>query len=363
MVASVATTAALYHMDQAAGATQHKEEALRWGRQISAQAEGLYLYARQKEERDPTGWLISYLAQGVDPRVMKIVRWDFGDTELADATVQSENYFYYSDKHLFEYLKRLSHEEPVGIKIQIDLPYRGFLGSASKARNDLSVAIVFAAVLSLVLSLRARLTRRESEEPAVAYQSSEVETSAQPSLNPALIQEWIKDARSVLTALSGQVRDVLKDAKNLAMNASQSYEATRKLREGLHHELNEIHQGRKMMKEFEAHAVKCEAIVLNMLIDASRKGPAGNSFLKAGDEIHQVLKLMRARAQAAEKAFGRLEVDMEPITTDADIAFHSYRDFFKTTRAMDAHIQSTSASIMSQAELIRALGEKNSRSV
>ena len=332
VVIAICCTAGVYSLDRASSRSSQKENSLPLLRQIAAQSEGLFFYARQKSENDPIGWTINYLSQGTEPRVMHLLRVHTSPGQLP------EIFEFQSEKHLFEYTRILIPENGDGIKIQLEAPYIGFLGTKTRFVNDLLALLCFGFFLGTVFQISNRIwSRTATEEIPVPILKS-------------IVVDWIRESKTLLSGLGISVRDLIKEARNIVIAATQSRKITAQLKKDLAREFEEVKTSRVSLIDFDRHAVQSESITLNLVIEASRLGDEGKKLGKMCEELHSLIKKMRAQNLLSEASVARIADHFEPLIAEAEQAFHSYEEVFKATKGMDAYIQSTSAGLLDQAK-------------
>ncbi len=331
VIGAVLVTALTTAVDRQRSGVHQAREALFWSRQVAAQAEGMFLAARQKGERDPIGWATSFLTQGTEPRAMRIVKFQ------ADSGGLPENYDYRREAGQFEFQKVFTPEDGYGVKITIQLPYVGFLGAKSRFAGD--AAAFFFCVASFCL-LFAGAMWKWGPKPDFRIK--------------ALIRVWLGEFKTVLTQLGVHIREMVREAQNLAVAAAKSKSATGELRDRIHGGINDLREGREALKEAVQSAAHAEAKALNIAIEASKLGE-GSSLGALAEDLHRLVQKIRKLSQTGEACLGRVEVGMEPLATDADLAFHSYEDVFRATNEMDGHIRKTTETILGQARMMQSL--------
>ena len=314
IVIAISFTAGVYSLDRASSRAAQKENSLRLMRQIAAQGEGLFFYARQKSESDPIGWIINYLSQGTEPRIMHVVRVRTSPGQLP------EIFDFQADKRLFEYTRILIPEQGEGIKIQLEAPYIGFLGAKTLLLNDLLWLLCFAGFLGVTFrGFKKFETRASFEEiPMPIFKS--------------IVFDWIRESKGLLSGLGISIRDLIKEARNIALAATQSRRITMQLKKDLAKEFEEVKMSQKSLLDFDRHAVQSESITLNLVIEASRLGDEGKKLSKMCEELHSLIKKMRAQNLLSESSVARIAVQFEPLIAEAEQAFHSYEEVFKAPR-------------------------------
>jgi hypothetical protein len=314
-------TGLIYLYDSQRSARHQTDELLRWARQIAAQAEGLALNAREHEESDPIGWAVGYLTQGAEPRVMKVTK--YASIQLAQPR---ESFQFDRKARVFDFVKILTPEDGTGVRIQLFPEVLGFLGAKSRVSNDLAIAAVFLACFFFFFTSTGRYFGFRLVSPA-----SEKASDLKPR-----IREWVGEAKQVLTQLGLHVRELTREAQNLAVAAAKSRSAMSGLRDSVHGGIRDVHAGRQSLRQMQALLAQAESA------DAS-------------PEIQRFFSQMRELVKSADAAVKDIELQLEPWSTDADEAFHSYDDVFRASESMTSHIRKATETMIGQARLMQSL--------
>jgi len=357
-----ASTLGAYRWDEIASRSRFEDSSLTWGRQIVAQAEGLALAHPEGGAGAGLRWAAEELNLGKEPRAYRVGLFEKDGTpsrspahspSLSPSNDQLSGTQANSQEHYgvdpvnggFDYFKVLDPIAGTGLKVSILRSYAGFLGATRKVSNDLLTLAAGALFLSLFFCISQALIQYFNLTPAAQEQGALRST----------ILNWVKDARGLLTQLGLHVREMLKEAQKLAVAAASSRDALGQLRDRIHMGLTDLHQGRQALKEADAPATQAEVIALNLVIEAAKLGDHGKHFSRMAEDLHRLVQKVRKITQRNEKVVAGLEVEMEPLATDADLAFHSYDDVFSATQGMDAHIRKTTETLVDQAKLIKSV--------
>jgi hypothetical protein len=332
IAAALAVTTAAYLVDIQRQHVHDTAAGLKWARQVASQAEGMLFTARSRGEQDPLGWVIDYLSQGAEPRAIRV-------SKVEELSGQPETYSLDRSTQILDYVRILSPENGTGIRVKLQMPYTGFLGARTAVWNDFAAVAFFGVTLALILGATRRGHRRGSD---VRMRK--------------LVVAWLKEAKTLLTQLGINIRELVREAQNLAVAAGKSRNAMSELRNRIHGQMREIHETRESLKEATRTAVQAEVATLNLVLEASRMGEHGKRMAGLAEELHKHVQKLRKVNGGCEEMMGKVEVQMEPWATDADIAYHSYDDVFRATQGMDGHIKNTTASILDQARMIQSLG-------
>lgn len=302
-------------------------------RQLATATEGLAFYARAKGERDPMAWAADRLAQGVEPRVLKIQAYkDTPGQALEKAGFDSRT-------GRFELSRVVAPEDGTALRIQLDRSPMGFLGFEGRFAEDLATAAIF---LGSALVLAAPALRRRSRG-----------RSAESDRIRRAIRTWLKSAKAALIELGTHMRETVRCAHDLTVAAAKSRGSVGELRDRIHRELLDVHRARQTLRGAREFELKLEAQLLNVVLEASRAGEKGSRLLSLVEELRREVSGMRRIHEEAEAAVSQLERRLEPMAVDADVAFHSFDEVFKTSQGMDGHIRRTTESMLAQAKLIQ----------
>ncbi|MBY0471819.1 hypothetical protein K2X30_11690 [bacterium] len=320
--------------------------ALSWARQVSVQAESLALDARQRGEGDSLNWAAKLLNQGTEPRLLRVSRMQ-GDSDdlIVKTNARNEGYRINGVTNVFEFQKMIFPEDSRkngGIRILIQLDYLGFLGTRSKFSNDLAAFLLFALCWTALYFAYRRWAYGRKRGDSYVRQ---------------IVLDWVGKARIVLTALGGHIRNMVKEAQSLTVAAAKSRQSLGDLRERIHGGIRDIREGRQALKENERTATHAEVIALNLAVEAARTGEEGRYLLSMAEELHRMIQKLKKLNEKCEATIAKIEVQLEPWSTDADMAFHSYDDVFRAAQVMDGHIRRTTESILHQAQHIHSLNQ------
>ncbi|MBC7692198.1 MAG: hypothetical protein H7222_10545 [Methylotenera sp.] len=355
-------TLGLHHWSVQLTESTQFENALRWSTQITSQAEGLFLAARQRGERDPVGIVVSALSQGSEPRVMRVTRFN--------PSMGPVGFHSLPEKKIFEYAKMLTSDEQNGIRIEIEARPARYLGARTSLQNDLLVLFTFLLnFIFLHFTVSATLPGKwsirgepidDAEEIAVAVlqlhpQSPAAQTQSQPDSD--FVREWIREATVLLSGLGARVRDLISEARNLTVSASKSRSTVDDLRGRIHGQLNQIRESRASVKLSEQLALQSETLTLNLVIEAARLGPDAQKLGRMCEELHLLIKKLRIQNLGNDTLIRKSEVDFEPLATDADVAFHAYEEIFQAAGKMDEHIRKTTETLLRHAKLNQKLNQ------
>lgn len=328
-------TAGAYFWNVGAAEEAQRESLTHLARQVSSQVENLALVARQRGERDPYVWAAERLAQAPEPRVMRVSASRGEPGALSEALEST------ADPLVLAYTRVLSAQDGMGVKVLLARSYVGFLGATTRAGSDLGVALCF---LLIFWSLCGPVVLRKPQSD-----SSDVKE---------MTRIWLRDAKGILAELGVHIREMIRSAHSLTLAAAKSHSSVDELRSRVHGEIEEVRQLRRALKETIETAKKAEVVALNLVIEATRMGEQGGRVAEMTPELHQLVKSVYKQAEGSDLAALDLERRLEPMATDADVAYHAFDELFQTTRGMDGQIRKTTEQLISQAKLIQSANLK-----
>jgi len=307
---SLLMTAVAVKFDCGRAEEYREQEALRWARQIAAQAEGMVFSGKAKGERDPIAWAVGFLSQGVEPRVAQITKY-----RPSSSKNTSEGMSFNDHDRVYEYTRSLSPETGAGIKIRIVAGYAGFLGTQGQFSSDMAIFAFFALIFAIsslavirVRPVRIVSVRAPSAEPRVTPTPDPAPPAAPDATFVAAIGEWTAGSKTALTELGVSVRDLLKQAAAMSAASAKARDAVTVLRDRMHAELKTAREAQR------------------------------------DDSQEQIAKFLR-----------EMEIRIEPWTTDADIAALALEDNAAATAAMDRLIDSAKFCLIDQARRIKSI--------
>lgn len=359
-------TALVYLGDVRARHTAIERAASKWAKQIGTQAEGMVFEARKRRERDPVGWAVDLLAQGVEPRVMKVSRF------RNEAMTETE----YSEldpvQGVYNYYRIFFPEQGLGVHLEIQTPKPEFLGSQTQAANDFALVIFFLLCFLSTSSLYfiVRDWRGGQAEPTPYPASFETADETAEKLQQSeqkyldlrtRVSEWVTQTRNTLTLTGATIRDLVKEAETLVKASARAYAQVGQLRDRVHEGISDTRGARAALQELESAMDVAEVLVLNLMLAAEKDA---NGSQLSSEELHRQLRQMRKLSAAAKRGLGIAEKKLEPVATDADIAFHALEETFAASSRMDGHISRTTQSLISQVRQVqdfrkRAAGEND----
>jgi hypothetical protein len=307
-------TSGLYWLDMSHQDQEVTKWALNASRQISAQVETLVLYAKERQEPDPIGWATRFLSVGSEDRPILISVLPAGTSQN-----EGEKFKFHSKSGVFNYSKIVSNETGDGIKIRTDFGYIGFLGTKSPWMNDLLIFVCFLLVCSFLLhfsktpSLREELSESDLlgstlHSDSLEFTGPMLKTSGPENQSKESIINWISVAKSQLLQTGIHIKNLIAEARTLAVSASRSKNS------------------------------------VEALLEKSKKLKECSEGLEHSLGMSDALALLKELIE--ENRVGNQE------------AIQSFEDTFRATQNMNEHISKTTEAMLSNAKLIQKLREE-----
>jgi len=294
LLLGAALTAGVYQVEHRDRIKRETELGLKLAQQLSVQAEALYLHALAKEEKDPLGWAVGFLALGNEQRSIQVSAVREGLTPNT-----RERYTLNSESGTFDFVKVIHPQRRHGIRIILKLEYPGFLGMNTKARNDLALACV-AFLLSLLLISRYFKSGAQGVMTAPAAQPS---TPARDEKElKKQVHSWVKEARKIFNEVGTQMElmhqeiELIKDAQT---QLPTDLEAIRKSTEAL-----------AMTPKYIARA---EAIALNLVMVGRKFGPNGKPFADIATKLHATIRELNQIYKTFDERLKAFEMHLGPL--------------------------------------------------
>lgn len=303
-------------------------------RQLASAAEGLVLAAQQKNIPEPAAWAITYLAQGVEPRLIQISKERGGSEELNT-----------SRAGVVDYRKPFTltgKDAGAGIRIIVTLPPSGFLGTTSDLKRDAATLAVFGlltGIFGLFLSLRAtRFARMSVEE------------------RQRRLGQLVPELREVLLGIGRQLRDIFGRFEELGSSANEAQENVHRARQSFHQSIHSVRKVIRSIDDLAGHCIHAEAATLNVMAQSGRQDAA--SAILSARLAHQQMVEIRKKQEALQKLLHELERRLEPVSTDLDLSFHALKGSQQTLSEVPAEIQRTGERMTAQARIFQTLNQE-----
>ena len=327
-------TAAVYLADASRLDTTQTEESLQWARKTISQVEALTLSARDLNEHDPLGWALGHLSQGTEPRAIRIFKTD------DRAPGQSgEKFSYDKATGTFSYTKPFPPEGDTVLHIEYSRGFRGFLNTSTNLGNDFAIACVFVALFLLL----AGSTRSLGTPRGAAALRIEV-------------ADWASNAKSLLKDLGGSIKAVVEGAQSIANFSSKAFDALRSLRNRIHGGLRTAHDARRALQKNAETAKRLETLALSLITESRRLGVTeGSTLATLAREIHGASVAVGEQARQTSTFIEKLEVELEPWSVDADVAYHAFDGIADAVAGMNEGIRGAKSSVIENVRRINDL--------
>jgi hypothetical protein len=340
---SAAIVATISSLDSLRQKRNQTHFALRWARQMTAQAESLSLTAAEKGEVDPLAWAARLLTQGTDSRILFVSKLHTDDFDPS-SSAPVEVYELDPSTGIFDYSKIIYPQDGMGIKIRLYTARAGFFGARTLLGQDLTFLALFTFIFGfLKLSLDATAWRKQGQQASSAP-SQRSAPPPPPEMNPLkpVVQEWISQSKNALMELGIHIRELTRSAQKITSSAVDSKQHVEALRERLHANLTDLHSCRRDTDEIGDLAAEADHLFSSM--DA-----------KAQALIRKLLDVSVKNAESATQ----LEIQLESVVIDCDQAFHALKEVSGSAQVMSSEIKHTTQGILSQSKLMAELKKKS----
>lgn len=329
-------TGGIYHLDRDAKRTHEREFALRWARQIASQVEGLAYNARLRGEADPLGTAAAQISLGNESRIVKVTK-----IQSALSTSQTESHNWDSFQNVFEYRKIVTPEDGKGLRVQIQQPYTGFVGTRTHLTNDLITVIVFLAIFAFLFFIPIGSDGKKSG-----------------LLIKQLLSQWSQQAKALMSQAGAQLKEMVKEATQLATSARTGHEALNALHESTVDQVQSLGECRQWLAEADEAAAQAEAVALSTVIEANRMGEEGKHLAQIAQGLHGHLQRVRALKTRCDCNLAQVEIFLQKLESNTHGAIVAHDEVIKTAHAMNSHIRKTTEILIGQAKLIQDLQAK-----
>lgn len=345
--AAASVTAIVFFIDSERLLAQNGASALSLARQTAYQAGGLVYGARARGERDPVGAAAEALSQGVEPRMIFVSKVRSG------SRVDTQEYSRLdAGLSLLEYTKILTPEDGTGVRVKVVVPYAGFLGARSPFEQDLTLLGFFGLFFALCWALASGGVLRFG-----AAHAREEGPTLQEQRKPK-VEDWAVRAREGLAELGSRIREVIRHAGLQAKAAARSHSYVASLRNRMHGALEEVHQGRGVLSDARVAVERAQVAAMTAATTVHSLGPEARPVLVKILRLKQKIEEIKVALERGSLAMERVESQVEPWVTDADLAFHAHGEIAALTGELREKIQRTSASLRAQSRLIEGFAEE-----
>jgi len=326
-VVAAGITAGVQEFDRIRANARLSDFGLHTARQIAAQAEGLVLNAKVRAEKDPIHWAVKFLAQGVEPRTIQISK------HRGQVGVPSESYVFLPDGW-FDYTKVSQPENGAGIRVRLNLGYRGFLDSRTTFGNDISVAMFFGllwfALQGIVGIVGFSRFSRSQEAAAVP-----VPTPSEP--------DWTARSESLVLQLATRFLDLLRVTTDFKKAALTPIGQRSDARREVHADLHRLRQARRAMKLSEKALLAAEEALAQ---------PGG---AEDPEKIRKWLSATRTLGGQVEASLREMEIGLEPRATDLDLAVQTDAEMTRMAEMVSTRVDAAKGALQEQARFLRDL--------
>ncbi len=328
-------TAALGWGDLFLARRTHQETGLRLGRQVAAQAESLIYQAKELRDKDPIGWAVGRLSQGMEPRIIQLTRYKQIQGNHLD---HSETFSLQSDHQTFEYTKTILTDLGLGVRILVNLGYTGFLGTVSPLASDLTLLLVYG--ISLLIA----------HLGLGAYFGFTTDGRLD-----SVLWNWIRKSKPHVVRLAGHLRELVRQAQRLAISSGRSRDAITQLKSGLAAGILYIDENQEIFEEAEEAAARAEGLSLSLAIEADRMRPEDSRISDLVTDLHACIAEMRECMRRAQSLVEGTQKNLEPCTNQVDEAFRAFDEVRDASLSLDIHITSTTTAIREHVQDLKTL--------
>jgi len=297
-------------------------------RQLASQAEGLALAAGQKNLSDPLGWTIFHLSQGVEPRFFQFAK--------ERVTVEEWNLSRSGEIEVRKPLTIPGKDDGLGIRIIVQLPRTGFLGTTSSGARDFASVLIFG-FLTLFFGFLLQLRSERFFKNAALSRQAQVRTQL-PAMKEAML------------GFGQQLREIFRKFETLGNTSREASTNIEHARDTFHKSIQATRQSLKTADELAGLCISAEVSSLNVLLEKSGGGSAIYTRL-----LQQQISEVRNRCTRLQAELRALERTLEPVTTDLDVSFHAISDAQDVLRLIPDEIHVSSTRIHQQAQAFQEL--------
>ncbi len=338
LIAAATFTALVYGADSLRQGSSDHDWAFRLAHQVLSQAEAFLLAERSEGRAASLDSVVRNLTQGLDPRVIHVMKIRGPYTSLPSVVSEDQSEGLYV-------LSKVLSTDGEGVKIQVQIPATGFLGTRSLFFRDLSVLLFFAfmsafAYLAQIEWERQRGVLAPVEEigPAAVREEPLFSASTSASEKPVTRQ------RELLKQVGVRFKATFDLARQIAVASAKTHSHVADLRDGLHIEIDRLRESQALSAESQQFIDHIEAIALNLVIE-------GKSTL--GEQLHPLIRQLRQSVRSSQLTLRDLELQLEPWATDADLAFHTFAEAEAAAKGMDEQLPAVKAAMIEHAKLLQ----------
>ena len=355
LIAAATFTALVYGADSLRQGSSDHDWASRLAHQVLSQAEAFLLAERSEGRAASLDPVVRNLTQGLDPRVIHVSKIRGPYTALPSVVSETRS------EGLYELSKILS-TDGMGVKIQVQIPPTGFLGTRSLFFRDLSVLFFFAFMTAFAYLAKAEWDRRHGIAPAPTALTSDGAAEPQfavyggvASVTSGVDERTVARQRELLKQVGIRFKSTFDLARSIAVASAKTHQHVTVLRDGVHIEIDRLRESQALSAESQQFIDHLEVISLNLVIE-------GKSQL--AEQLHPLIRQLRQSVRASQLTLRDLELQLEPWATDADLAFHTFTEVENAAKGMDDQLPAVKAAMIELAKLLqRTNDEAGSRQV
>jgi len=306
-VASFALSVTLFYFESNHSFKVRKNYYLQWAKQISHQVKKATEYASQRNEKNPLLSAIQELSTGADDQLIQISM-----IRQIKGALPTESYEFEADQGIFRLDEIIESDQNQGVRILIQTPYRGFLGTQNRMTHDVALIMAFLLFFNLFFFPLHFITSQTDSLDQDSKHSSEPSSHL---LTQQLIK-WIGNTQALLFSMGEHLKESTKGMSQLIANTVEFQAHLLKLRDQTSQAIEWTHALKMEIKTQE----------LTKKIDLSR--------------LHQ------------------LETTLEQSQNTLEKVQLQYRDTFKHTDQINASISLMALDLGEEAQMIEDLGQE-----
>jgi hypothetical protein len=320
-----------YRLSRAKGASTEL------ARRVVIQAESLALAAREKGQEEPLKWSANILAQGPGANQYHISPFQFDPTVPVEAG--GERVHFDPDRGLVSYAKLTEPMSSTGFHVEVPVQAELFLGAPNRITGD-SLFVFFFFLTTLAVHALIRFVGF-GEDAAVSSGMAE------------LTREFAGEARSGLVRFATHVRDMVRESAAISTGAARSRDRVGEIRSRLHSQLKVLQEFRDTAKECLVNGQEAETVALNLVIESTHLGEKGKPIAAMAEQLHKYVQKLRHLGKHAEDAGQAVQVNLEPMGTDSDLAFHSFENLPTQAASLDTQIRMVTEWVVEHAKFVQ----------
>ena len=320
-----------YRLSRAKGASTEL------ARRVVIQAESLALAAQEKGQEEPLKWSANILAQGPGSNQYHIAPFQFDPTVPVEAG--GERVYFDPDRGLVSYAKMTEPRNSTGFHVEVPVQAEMFLGAPNRVTGD-SLFVFFFFLTTLAVHALIRFVGF-GEDSGVSSGMAE------------LTQEFAGEARTSLVRFATHVRDMVRESAAISMGAARSRDRVGEIRSRLHDQLKVLQEFRDTAKECLVNGQEAETVALNLVIESTHLGEKGKPIGAMAEQLHKYVQSLRHLGKHAEDTGQAVQVNLEPMGTDSDLAFHSFENLPTQAASLDTQIRMVTEWVLEHAKFVQ----------